>query len=285
MSRELGKAMRIYISIDIEGIAGAVVTDQTSPGGTDYPRFRRLMTLEANAAVEACVNAGVDEVVVNDAHGPMVNLLVEELHPAARLVTGRTKIYGMMEAVDRSFDACFMLGYHQREGGGDGALNHTISSRIVYDVRVNGVAVGELELNAWLAGAHGVPVALVTGDDVFCDDAGKTIPWAVAVPVKQAIDRFSAVTLSSGEARARISTGAVDALEALREGRVRPLTPPSSVVLEVDFKRTAPANIARLIPGVERVGPRTVAYASDDYLETYRVLHAICILGGAVYDG
>jgi D-amino peptidase len=194
------------------------------------------MTLEANAAVEACVNAGVDEVVVNDGHGPMVNLLVEEPHPAARLITGRTKMFGMMEAIDGDFDGCFMLGYHQREGGGDGVLNHTISSQILYDVRVDGNAVGELELNA---GTYGVPVALVTGDDALCGDAAKCIPGAVTVPVKQAIDRFSAVTLSSQEARARISAGAVDALASLREGRVKPLPPPSSTVLEVDFKRTA----------------------------------------------
>jgi D-amino peptidase len=277
--------MRIYISIDIEGVAGAVITEQTSPGGADYPRFRRLMTLEANAAVEACVNAGVDDVVVNDAHGPMVNLLVEELHPAARLVTGRTKLHGMMEAIDGGFDGCFMLGYHQREGGGDGVLNHTVRSQIVYEVRVNGDPVGELELNAWLAGTHGVPVVLVTGDDALCEDAAKSIPGVVIVPVKQAIDRFAAVTLSSQEARSRISSGAVDALAALHEGSVEPLRPPSSIALEVDFKRTAPANMAQLIPGIERVGPRTVAFATDDYVEAYRAFSAVCIVGGAAWDG
>jgi D-amino peptidase len=130
-----------------------------------------------------------------------------------------------------------------------------------------------------------VPVALVTGDDALCDDAATCIPGAVTVPVKQAIDRFSAVTLSSQEARARISAGAVDALASLRKGRVKPLPPPSSTFLEIDFKRTAPANMARLIPGVERVGPRTVSYASDDYVEAYRVLAAVCILGGAAWDG
>lgn len=257
--------MRVYISADTEGVAGVVTNDQTHPEGDDYQRFRRLMTQEVNAAVEACAAEGATDVVVDDAHGTMTHLLVEDLHPAARLLTGATKLLGQMEAIDACFDACFLLGYHQREGGGDGVLNHTIHGKVVHEVRVNGEAVGELELSAWLAGRFGVPVALISGDDALCADAEERIPGVVTAPVKEAIDRFCVLTLAAPAA---------------------PLAPPPApVALEVDFERTASAHAALLIPGVDRSGPHTATFACDDYATAYRLLTAVVVLGGAAYEG
>jgi len=140
--------VRVYISVDMEGITGVAVGKHVTPGEKEYDRFRRLMTQDANAAIEGALAAGATEVVVSDGHGPMTNLLIEELHPAARLLSGSNKLLGQMEAIDRGFDVAFFVGYHQREGGGDGVMNHTYLGRFVYEIRLNGEPVDEPYLNS-----------------------------------------------------------------------------------------------------------------------------------------
>src|SRR5256884_1380679 len=158
--------MRVYISVDMEGIAGVVHESQTDPTtpefAAEYGRFRRLMTAEANAAVEGALAAGATRVLVNDSHWFMRNLLAEELHQAAELVSGDPKPRSMVQDIDGGFDAALFIGYHARAGTRNAILDHTYADRI-HDVRLNGKPVGELGLNAALAGAPGVPVALLSG--------------------------------------------------------------------------------------------------------------------------
>ena len=157
--------MRVYISVDMEGIAGVVHESQTDPTtptfAAEYARFRRLMTAEANAAVEGALAAGATRALVNDSHWFMRNLLAEELHEAAELVSGDPKPRSMMQEIDQpgGFDAALCIGYHARAGTRNAILDHTYADRI-HEVRLNGKPVGELGLNAALAGVHGVPVAL-----------------------------------------------------------------------------------------------------------------------------
>ncbi len=261
--------MNVYISVDMEGIAGAVVNEQMG-GTSDYERFRRIMTQEANAAVEGALDAGADVVVVNDSHGPMTNLLIEDLHPEAELISGVNKPLLQVTGIADGFDALFFVGYHQREGGGDGVMNHTLLGRVVYEVRVNGDPVDEAALNAGVAGQYGVPVALVTGDNEVCGDAERRYPGVVTAPVKQAIDRYAARSLGVQKAQALIRERARQAIEAVRDGRVKPYTVATPATIEVDFKRTAPAHMASLIPGITRTGPRSIAISADDYVEAYR---------------
>src|SRR2546426_5094855 len=166
--------MRVYISVDMEGIAGVVDESQTDPAppafAAEYGRFRRLMTAEANAAVEGALAAGATRVLVNDSHWFMRNLLAEELHQAAELVSGDPKPRSMVQDIDRGFDAALFIGYHARAGTRNAILDHTYADR-VHDVRLNGKPVGELGLNAALAGVHGVPVALVSGDSAVATEA------------------------------------------------------------------------------------------------------------------
>src|SRR3989454_7852192 len=161
--------MRVYISVDMEGIAGVVHESQTDPTtpafAAEYARFRRLMTAEANAAVEGALAAGATRVLVNDSHWFMRNLLAEELHQTAELVSGDPKPRSMMQGIDQQggFDAALFIGYHARAGTRNAILDHTYADRI-HDVRLNGKPVGELGLNAALAGGRGGPGALVSGD-------------------------------------------------------------------------------------------------------------------------
>jgi D-amino peptidase len=162
--------MQVYISVDMEGIAGVVHEDQTDPieprHAGEYNRFRRLMTNEANAAIAGALDAGATRVLVNDSHWLTRNLLAEELHPEAELLSGGPKRLSMMEGIQSGFDAAMFIGYHARAGTRHAIIDHTYTSR-VYEARINGRPVGELALNAAMAGVHGVPVALVSGDQAL----------------------------------------------------------------------------------------------------------------------
>src|SRR5918995_3643560 len=158
--------MRVYISVDMEGVAGVVHEDQTDPidprHAGEYNRFRRLMTNEANAAIAGALQAGATRVLVNDSHWLMRNLLAEELHPGAELMSGGPKRLSMVEGIQEGFDMAMFIGYHARAGTLNATIDHTYTSR-VYEARINGEPVGELALNAAMAGVHGVAVGMGKG--------------------------------------------------------------------------------------------------------------------------
>jgi len=178
--------MRVYISVDMEGVAGVVHESQTDPTNpacaAEYARFRRLMTAEANAAIEGALAAGATKLVVNDSHWFMRNLLAEELHQAAELLSGDPKPQSMVEGIDGGFDAALFIGYHARAGTRHAILDHTYADRI-HDVRLNGRPVGELGINAAFAGVAGVPVALVSGDSALVAEARELLGDHVAAVV------------------------------------------------------------------------------------------------------
>src|SRR5207302_685956 len=170
----------------MEGIAGVVHESQTDPTNpahaAEYGRFRRLMTAEANAAIEGALAAGASKIVVNDSHWFMRNLLAEELHQAAELLSGDPKPRSMVEGIDAGFDAALFIGYHARAGTRHAVLDHTYADRI-HEVRLNGHAVGELGINATLAGVAGVPVALVSGESSLAAEARAPLGEHVAPAV------------------------------------------------------------------------------------------------------
>ena len=189
------KKLKVFISADMEGIAGVVNSDQTSSSGNDYNLARRWMTEEVNAAIRGALEAGATEIVVNDSHGSMRNIIVSELSPAARLITGSPKPLSMMQGIDDSFDAVIFIGYHAHAGTKDGVLDHTYSGSRIASIRVNGMELGETGLNALIAGWYGVPVVLVAGDSTVCSQAQEKLGKELEVaPVKEAVGRYSANT-------------------------------------------------------------------------------------------
>lgn len=267
--------MRVYISVDMEGIAGVVHEDQTDPTDTrhaaEYNRFRRLMTKEANAAIEGALDAGATRVVVNDSHWEMRNLLGEELHPAAELLSGGPKRLSMVEGIDDGFDAAMFIGYHAMAGTRDAIIDHTYTSR-VYEARINDRPVGELALNAAMAGVHKVPIALVSGDQSLAAEAKALLGSAVeTVVVKHAVGRFAARAVSPSVACQRIRTAATAALK--RSHQSFTFVPP--IRLEVDFVVSQMADMAELVPGSIRGGGRTVTYTGEDYREVFRAWRAM----------
>jgi D-amino peptidase len=272
--------MRVYISVDMEGVAGVVHQDQTDPTDSrhagEYNRMRRLTTSEANAAIEGALAAGADRILVNDSHGSMRNLLAEELRPEAELLSGGPKLRSMVEGVELGFDAAMLVGYHAMAGVAHAVIDHTYTS-IVHQVRLNGRPAGELAINAALAGSYGVPVALVSGDQALAAEAKALLGDGVeAVIVKHAVGRFAARSVSPDESCRRIRDGAISGLRRSH----RPLVLERPVRLEVEFALTQMADMAELAPGSVRTGGRTLEYVHDDYREVFRAWRALYNLAG-----
>jgi D-amino peptidase len=261
--------MKVYISVDMEGIA---CITSTRLEGADDERGRKWMTAEANAAVEAAFACGATEVVVADAHGNMRNLLPDELHEDALLVRGSPRPLCMMEGLDATFDAAFLIGYHAMSGTAHGMMAHTYLG-MVHAIRLNGITVGETGFNAAIAGHLGVPVALICGDDTLDAEVSALMPWAERVVVKWAISNWSARNLTPQAAQKRIREGARRALDRLAEMELLALETP--IRFEVEFGPPMYATLGSDIPGVERIGGRTLSYEGADMLDVTRTLRLI----------
>ncbi len=269
--------MRVYISVDLEGIAGVVAEGQTDERDKEHERARRLMTGEVNAAIAGAFAGGASEVLVNDAHGSMRNVLIEELDARAELLTGSPKPMSMLAGLDESYGVAFLLGYHAQAGTRSGILSHTYTSR-VFQLSLNGINMGEPGLNAAVAGAMGVPIGLVTGDQAVVEEAMRLFAPPATVVVKTATGRNAARCLPPAVARQRIEAAAAEAVR--RCGQPFLLPPP--ITLRLTFVRTDMADMAELIPGVERLDDRTVGYRHDDMRTVFQVWRAMLALAAYV---
>jgi D-amino peptidase len=246
--------VRVYLSVDMEGIAGVATLDQVVRGGHGYPRAQQLMTAETNAAIAGAFDAGATSVLVNDSHGPMDNLIHEDLDPRVQLVFGKPKLDCMAEGIGPEHDVAFFIGYHAAAGT-PGVLAHTFSAHFP-SVRLNGTPVSEAEVNALQAAAVGVPVGLLSGDDLICADAGKALPGVSTVTVKQARGYSAATSLSPAEARQRIRDAAAEVVA--HADQLRPVDVPDVLDVEVEMPSPPAAETAAMMPGAERVSDRTV---------------------------
>ncbi len=277
--------MKIYISADMEGVSGVTHGAQCRPNHPDYGRFRRLLTAEVNAAIDGALAGGATEILVNDGHLTMTNIVIEELRPEADLISGSNKVTGQMEAIDETFDAVFFVGYHQGDGRGDGVISHTLMSAALRRVLVNDVEVDEAQLNARLAGSYGVPVALLTGDDLVCAAAVESFPGVVVAPVKRAIDRLAAQSLSVERSRALIRERAERATRLLAEAPPEPIAIEGPARITIEFKSTSAAHFATTIPLVERLDPTTIVIEHDSFPAAFRHFWGLATLGLSVQDG
>lgn len=272
--------MRVLISVDMEGVAGVADPSDVRPGAAHYEYCRQLMTAECNAVVEGCFDAGATDVIVNDSHGDMTNLLQSAIDERARVVRGWTKRLGMIQGIEEGVDAAMFVGYHAAAGHGDGVLNHTMNGRDILGVHLNTEPAGELRLNAAMAGWLGVPVVLVSGDDVVCGEARDCLGEVEVVEVKRAIDRFAAMSVHPSRAQSMLKESAQRALDRLPDACAYRIETPAT--LRVDFSSTSMAALCESVPGVQRTSAREVEYRSDDYGELYRVFIVLGLLVGIV---
>ncbi|KIP53188.1 M55 family metallopeptidase [Leucobacter komagatae] len=262
--------MRVYISIDMEGVAGIATMDQVVRGGHGYPRAQHLMTGEANAAIAGAFAGGATEVTINDSHGTMDNLIHEDLDPRARIIFGKPKVDCMAEGIDKDHDVALFIGYHAAAGG-PGVIAHTYSS-LFNEVRVNGRAVSEADVNALQAAAVGVPVALLTGDDVICAAISETLPGIETVTVKEAHGYNAADSMSPSEARRLITEAATKAVAGASTLAVTDV--PATIEVSIDMPNISAAEHAEMIPTAERTAIRTVQVVAHSPREAVNFITA-----------
>ena len=271
--------MKVLISVDMEGISGVATRRETATGwpqgaakGNDYERARVWMTADANAAIQGACDAGATEVVVVDAHDGMLNLIWEQLDPRAELIRGyENRRNGMVEGIDDRCDTLFFVGYHARAADGRGVLSHTFNGPdTLWDVRLNGQPASEARFNASVAGQYGVPVGLITGDDVICAETCSWLPHVETAVVKYAIERYTARCLPQTVAHERIRTAACRAVQ--RIGEMAPYTLPTPLELEMVLNDSSMAAAAAMIPGVKRASDRSITYSAPDA----RTAHDVC---------
>jgi len=270
---EAADSLKIYISADMEGLAGAVTSEQLGPSGFEYGQFREFMTAEVNAAIEAAREAGATEILVSDSHGNGQNLLLDKLSPDVQVVRSWPRPLGMMEGIDETFDGAIFIGYHTSTTNSAGVRAHTLSSANLTALRLNGIAMPEAGINAAIAGHFGVPVIMLSGDNAIVEEARGLLGDIEGAVVKQALSFHSAKTLVPAAACDLIRQKVSVAMQRLDEFAPYDLEAP--VELEVSFKHYQPAQLLAYLSIVEQVDSHTIRFVGKDMVEISKFLQFI----------
>jgi D-amino peptidase len=272
--------MKVFLSSDMEGTAGVVDWAQCVGDGPEAAAGRALLLAEVNAAIEGALAGGATEIVVNDSHSTMRNLPPDQLAGGASYISGSHKPLYMMQGLDDSFDAVLFVSYHGSVGAPAG-LSHTYNPRAVTEARLDGRVTGEAGINALVAAHYGVPVVLVTGDRVACEETAALIPGVHSAVVKEHVSRLAAHSLHPDRAREVIGKAAAVAVRSAAGAAPPPLEPG---VLEVSVRTTDIAEAATWVRGVERTGDRELRFHGSDRLATYQSFCAAILLTRTVAE-
>jgi D-amino peptidase len=260
--------LKVFISVDMEGISGIGTPKMTSGSGKDYSLGRQLTTADVNTVVDAIFEHGPTDVWVNDSHGDMQNVLHTELDDRVQYIQGHIKPLGMVEGLDHSFDAVILLGHHARAGTENGFIAHT-GSGSVKGLWLNGVEVGEAGLNSYYAGSLGVPVILAQGDSTFAEQINNLFEVRTVV-TKYAIGSSVARLVHPEVARARLRATTLEALTDL--GSAAPIAVQEPMTVRMRFASTTRADILQAIPGMRRIDGWTVEYTADMMVDAYKMV-------------
>jgi D-amino peptidase len=263
----------------MEGVAGVCAWQQVDARTPhpDFEIFRRYYTQEVARAIEGARTGGASEVLVNDSHGPMRNLLLDELPPDVRIIFGNRKPFSMVQDADGGFDGAFFVGYHGAAGDADAVLCHTYTPSVVYEVLINGIRCSEATINAGLLGCYGVPLLLVSGDRTTVEGVQAQMPWVRGVAVKESIGNFAANSMTPAAAQRAIRRAAEDAVIEAPLAKPYRFEPP--VTLDVQLVTAAQAHLVATIPGLERTGSRSVHFTHDSFPVVFKAFVAIWRLG------
>jgi D-amino peptidase len=266
LAAEGEQGLKVFISVDMEGISGVINWEDVNRDGKDYNLFRKLMTEEANAAIEGALEAGATDILVRDSHGSARNILPDLLHPDAILLRDWSGgPLSMMEGIDKTYDAVIFIGYHAREGTPDAVLKHTMTGTI--DVFINGTNMPEAGINGAIAGYYGVPVVLVVGDTAIVQQCRDIFGEVEGVAVKEGIGR-AAKMLHPNKTRQLIKQKTREALSNL--DKFKPLKLQTPVTMEIQFKDEVDAHRASWFPSAKMTGERTVSYTHEDFMEVLK---------------
>ncbi|HET9030227.1 MAG TPA: M55 family metallopeptidase [Candidatus Aquilonibacter sp.] len=271
--------MKLYISSDMEGVAGVTAWQQVDARTPhpEYPTYRRYYTQEVAAAARGAMRAGADDITINDSHGPMRNLLFDELPENVRVIFGNRKPYSMVQDCDGSYAGALFIGYHGAIGDADAVLCHTYTPSVIYEARINGVVCSEATINAALLGYYGVPLLYVTGDRTTVEGVQRQMPWVRGTIVKESIGNFSANSMSPAAAQRLIEE---DAARAVAErAAAKPFTFEPPIALDVTYAKVEQADYVAMIPGFERTGPRSTRFVDDHMPTIFKAFVAVFRLG------
>jgi len=271
--------MNLYISSDMEGVAGVCAWQQVDARTPhpEYETYRRYYTQEVASAIEGARADGAAAVLVNDSHGPMRNLLLDELPPDVRVIFGNRKPFSMVQDADGGFGGAFFIGYHGAAGDADAVLCHTYTPSVIYEVRVNGIRCSEATLNAGLLGFYGVPLLLATGDRTTVEGIAKQMPWVRGAIVKESIGNFAADSMMPAAAQRAIRREAEAAIAGAATAKLFCFEPP--ITLDVQLVTAAQAHLVATIPSFERTGSRSVRFVHDFYPVVFKAFVATWRLG------
>jgi len=264
---------KIYISADMEGLAGAVSSEQLGPGGFEYNAYRRIMTEEVLAAIEGARAAGAGEIVVSDSHGNGQNIIPDMLPDDVLLIRSWPRPLMMMEGIDASFDGVILIGYHAGTTSSTGVRAHTMSSTNLTDIRLNGRSVNEAHINAAIAGHFNVPVIMISGDDVVAAEATAVLGDIETAVVKEAISYEAALGITPNAAREMIREKAERAVARIDDFQPWRLT--GQVTLEIQMKNWRPGELLSYLPVFERIDAHAVRYIAQNMLEVSRVIEFV----------
>ncbi|CAN7256557.1 M55 family metallopeptidase [Trinickia sp. LjRoot230] len=264
--------MKILISTDIEGVAGVTHAEQTRSGNPEYEHARAWMTDEANSAIRGAFAGGATEVLVNDSHGGFRNLLLDRLDARAQTITGKPRYLGMMAGVEQNCDAVYLVGYHARSQTA-GVLAHTINSFAFRTVRVNGAELGEAGLYGALAGEFGVPVAMMSGDDVFLAETAPAFPGAIGVETKRAYGNAVCTSLAPSRTCALIEAAAKAAVSNVPD--LRPFTIEGPLACELTTQTPGQADLFCQWPEMRRIDGSTLTFGAHSMQSLVRMLNCL----------
>ncbi|WP_077329313.1 M55 family metallopeptidase [Virgibacillus siamensis] len=261
--------MKLYVSVDMEGITGLPDYTYVDSSEHNYERARKIMTEETNYVAEAAFKFGCDEILINDSHSKMNNIMIDQLHPDATLITGDVKPLSMMQGIDTSYAGAMFVGYHA-QAGQFGVMSHAMI-HAVRNFYINDKPIGELGFNAYVAGHYGVPVLMVAGDDQAAKEAEALIPNITTAAVKKTISRSAVKSMTPKKAGEMLQQKTAHALK--NRDKVQPLVPPDKPVLKIEFNNHGQAEWANLMPGTKLLdGTTIVRFEADDILEAYQAM-------------
>lgn len=274
--------MRLFISIDMEGVTGVVNFSEIDKDPQVQRAARKMITREINAAIEGVRDAGaaLEEVLVCDSHALGKNVLLDELDPIANIVRGFPRPIYMMEGLDQRFDTVYFLGYHSRVGVRGGVMDHSFSLSTVHNFKLNGEIIGETEFNAGLAAHYDVPLGLVAGDDILAEQVKVSFGGDVkSVITKQGISKYAAICRPAAVVLDEIRKASQEVALSDSKGSLKKIAEP--ITCEIEFAQTVFADMAELIPTIRRVDGRTIRFHSPDFVELYRTTMAVLEISAA----
>lgn len=275
----MAKHFNAYISFDMEGVGGLTSWQEIKKESQSLMQIRKIATEEVNAAIRGIRNArrDIDEIVVCDSHANGENLLIDILESGVYLVKGTPRNYYMVEGLSQKFDILFFIGYHAMMGTKKAGMDHTYSSRTIYNIKINGHSVGESEINAAIAGYYKVPLGLVSGDDQLAKEIRKFFGNAVEVIItKYGITRTAAKCRHPHDIQKEIEIKAEQAVKNYK--RLKPFTFRTPIRAEIEVVNTLIADVLEPVPGVKRVAGRRIVFRTKNILEFYRMLRMVCNL-------